>query len=416
MLSKYKYLFIGLIAAFILVVCYVLIMHMSDSGVSISNSQNYPYSSCYSHYNGKVYYNKPFRGYFEVPGADTATFTPLSAVSDPGTEGKDKNHVYFKTVPIPGLVPAETVYIGWNYCKNARQVLYGTVSLNEADVSSFMHFTGYYASDKNHVYYKQYLINAADPASLGKISDDKDTGNYAYYTSYLKDKSRVYYKGAVIINALPAHFICLKMNDGPTGMEYAFDGRHYFYQDHEVLVDNDEAKSEGLKLLSTDIGFTRFALFYKEQDLYAYDYSSKKLIYLGARDNGTPLVKVDTGVFKDNKHLYFAFYESHYGKKETGIAAVQGVNPADFKSVTQFTVNGDEKGTIYQSANQKYFHRLSPGDNHAEGLSLFEADGTVEDLPLDKAIATKIDDGDASEGSWKSITSIFKRDTDYNDN
>jgi hypothetical protein len=101
----------------------------------------------------------------------------------------------------------------------------------------------------------------------------------------------------------------------------------------------------------------------------------------------------------------------------TGICVVEGANPANFREVGKLEGRGNPEGIIYQSGKRKYFHStyISNKDNHP-GLSLFEADGTIEDLPVDRALSKFTEDKDlSSEISLKAFVKLFKVDTDYND-
>lgn len=408
------YIFLGVFLAVISLMAYVLIKSSAGQGISISSDQNisYPYSSPFSHYQGKVYYNKPFRGYFEVKGADINTFTPLG---DNTLLAKDKKNVYYKTEVIGGLDPAAVIHIGADYCKDARWVFYGNTRLDNADWASFHHVNGFYGADKNHIYYKQFLIKTGDPVTLHGVGTATDTDS-RHYSEYLKDNMHVYYNGGVIYGAKPGNFVCLDMSNGPTSLYFAFDSAHYFYENRQVLVDHHANSSNHLKLISTDLGFSWNALFYNDNKLYVYDLEKKELILMGTRDNASPLVQVDMGVFKDSKHVYFSYYRKGRQTNTVGLALVKNADPGDWKSLGSFEGPHSPAGTVYQSHNQKYFHATDAGDFRTYGLHLFQADGTVEDLPTDQGFSTQVENGSVASGSWKDIKSIFRRDTDYNDN
>jgi hypothetical protein len=408
------YIFLGVFLVFIALMGYVLIKNSVGQGISISSDQNisYPYGSAFSHYQGKVYYNKPFRGYFEVKGADINTFAPLG---DNTLLAKDKNHVYYKTEVIPGIDPVTVVHLGTDYCKDTRQIFYGKTPLTKAEVASFRFVNGFYAADKNHIYYKQFILKAGDPSTLHGVGTTTDT-DYRHHSDYLKDKAHVYYKGSVIDQANAANFTCLDMENGPTSIYFAFDSTHYFYESRPVLVDHDVIRSRHLKLLSTDLGFSWNALFYNDNEVYAYDLEKKELVQMGLRDNPSPMIQVDKGVFKDDKHVYFSYYHTGSETNTVGLALVKNADPNDFKTLGSFEGPHSPAGTIYQSHGQKYFHANEAGNFSARGLFLFQADGTVEDLPNAPGFSAQVANGKVPNGSWKDIKSIFKRDTDYNDN
>jgi hypothetical protein len=273
----------------------ILFVDKANSGININGEQQYfPYNNCYSNSGGKIYYNKPYNGYYLVKGADAKTFRPLNTVGDNGTTAKDTNHVYFKTKIIPGLKPSETIYVGYNFCKNQHQVFYGDISLKEADAPSFVHIIGYYSADKKHLYYKENIVKEANVNSIRQIKFDSSKDNPP--DEYLCDNNHVYYKGGLIKGAKPAQFTYLHIEDDQWGYQYAYDGRFYFYQQNQILVDNNESKTR-LKLLTLDKGFCWHGIFYQGTAIYCYDTDNKKLILLGKRDNHATFSAINRGVF-----------------------------------------------------------------------------------------------------------------------
>lgn len=216
---KYKYLLILPIGFFVVYMSF-MISHLSDGGVSLpfGKEKSYPFSA-YVQCEGAVYYNKPFRGYFLVK-ADVNTFQPFSNSNEEVLGGRDKDHVFFKTDIVPGLIPDQAVYLGGNYCKGQQQVFYGKTLLEAADAASFKWLQRYYAADKHHVYYRGKIMNEADVSTVHPVTDEDQRSDDAY----LSDKNYVYYNGNKIKGAIPDSFKTLYVKDDQWQMKYAFDG------------------------------------------------------------------------------------------------------------------------------------------------------------------------------------------------
>lgn len=408
---RYILIFCGFILSFFL---FILFWHLMHKGISLPGDQkNFMYSSCYSVSEGKVYYNKPYRGYFLVKGADATTFKPLNILSDNGLMGKDANHVYFKTEQISSLKPAETTYLGNNYCKDNSQVFYGDRLLKKADPATMKLISGYYGADKAHLYFKGKIIKEADLSTLRQIKYDQGRDQMTW--DYLCDKNYVYFKGTVIKGANPESFTRLYVEDDQWNTQYSFDGKNYFYEDQIILVDKVESKTK-LNLLSLDKTFAWFGLFYQDKSIYFYDTDRRELVLMGTRAHNSPFTKINRGIFADGKHIYFTFNYStwvdHDRGHTTGIDIAAGASPADFKAVGNFDGQQGQEGIIYQSGSQRYFHQLytSTSDRNT-GLRLLGLDGTVEDLP--KTMETRKffkNPEQMNNISFKDFIKIFKED------
>lgn len=371
----------------------------AHEGISLTGGQkDYSYSN-YTKSEGRIYYNEPGAGYFQVKGADVKTFRPLNTVGDRGTMAMDTNHLFFKTNVVPAIKTAGFNYLGNNFCKDTNHVFYGRIMLRDASPASFAFIKDYYAADGAHLYYKQNLVSGADIPSIKITLPDE----------YLSDQTHVYYKGLVLKNAIPAGFKPLVVEDDQWHTQYAFDGKHYFYQQYEV--------GSGLQLLSLDKGFGWHGLFYKGNAIYCYDTDRHELVLLGRRDNSAPFTMIDRGIFTDGKHIYFTFgkWNSSGGRvpqyigHTTGICIVEGASPANFKVAGQTT-----GGTIYQSGSRRYFHPShETNGNYHPGLLLFNADGSTENLPTGNALSKFIKNmGKPSIFSKKFYQNLFKPDSD----
>jgi hypothetical protein len=392
-------------------------------GENILDAQEFPYSR-YSISNGKIYYLKAGLGYFQVDSADARTFRALNTVNDRGTMGKDARHVFFKTAPVPGLKPRDLlVYLGTNFYKTKIGVFYGSYHLKTADTASFHYIGDYYAADNLHLYYRQNVVPGADVRSLQAISFDSAKGNPP--DEYIKDKNHVYFKGLRINGARQAVFTFLPAEDDVWDAKYAFDGQHYFNEEHEILVDHEEHKTH-LRLLTLDKGFGWHGLFYQGTAIYCYDTDHHELVLMGHRDNSAPFTPINRGIFTDGKHVYFTFsiWNRSGGRMPrfvghtTGLSVVEGADPRSFKATGNF-VNADHvEGLLYKSGTHTYFHPNSkPLGNYSAGLMQLNVDGKTEQLPTENSFSKFIGDKDdgTSVFSLQFYKNLLKPDSVYDD-
>lgn len=427
---KRKWLVNAVIVSGLSFAVYLGVKTHSDSGRNFPNNNDIPYgSSLYTQYAGKVYYNKAFKGYFLVKQADAVTFKPLGLTGSIMLNGADQNHVYFKTEVIPDLKPAEVIYLQSNYCTDGRKVFYGANLITGADPASFVRVNGYYATDKNHAYYKGEILKDADVKTFTNI---KIEGRERKRDFFMRDKTHVYYKDILIKGANPENFVSLdtEQDDG-WGGKFSFDGQHYFYQENIILLSNSKEKTKGLKLLMLDQEYAFIPLFYKASQIYYFDVKNEELVLLGERDSKAPLISLERGLFKDDKHVYFTIIKEKMSVKRrlagrhAGLIVAQHINPADFKAVGQVKAQGNyaNEGTIYQSGSKRYFHHRFPQErkdgNPATPKIVFalielRPDYTEKELSLENAFTEyiKIDKWSVS---WKGLLTIFKKDVDHNE-
>ncbi|QJD98080.1 hypothetical protein HH214_20465 [Mucilaginibacter robiniae] len=416
------YALIVIFIAVIVVIIWKIYLDNEQQGLSnIGEAQDLPYSR-YSRGNGKIYYLKVGSGYYDVDSADAGTFKAFNTVNDRGTMGKDARHVFFKTAIVPGLKPEEVIYMGNNFCKTKHGIFYGNTHLKTADSASFHYIRNYYAADGKHLYYKQNVVIGADANSLQAIIYDTEHGNPP--DEYIRDRNHVYFRGICIKGAQPSAFTFLKVEDDAWDTQYAFDGVHYFNEEHEVLVDQDEAKTQ-LKLLSLDKGFGWYGIFYQGTEIYCYDTDRHELVFMGSRDNSTPFSKIDRGIFTDNRHLYFTFGKwnrsggrmPQYIGHTTGLCVVKEANPHTFKAAGSFVTQNKIEGTLYRSGKLTYFHpSFHAQGNYSPGLMLMKADGTTEQLPTNDGLSKFIrDDSGTSIFSLQFYKNLLKADSVYDD-
>lgn len=385
--SANKYLVTFLVCGVMML--FVFLLNAAQTGISLPDKEDNSYpNSRYAKSNGKIYYRKPSAGYFPMADADPKTFRPFSFNGELIRAGTDQNNVYFNADKIAGLNPSSVTYLGRNYYKDAARVFYGKKEISKATAKDFKYFKGFYAFDGHFIYYKGHVIKDADVHSAGRVLVEQEDQDF----DYLRDKNYVYYKGQVISGALPARFTLLSTENDQVNAQYAFDGQHYFYQHKMVLIAGDQEKSKGLKLLAADKDYAWNGIFYQGKTVFCYDMDKNIAIPIYIRDSAAPFVKLNQGVFKDDKHVYFAYCKVDWGApnrrrfvgRTTGLAIAAGADPNDFREAGKVETGlSDDSGVIYQSGERKYFHRsFGNQDNYKAGLSLIDSNGQLQQLSV----------------------------------
>ena len=178
-----------------------------------------------------AYAKDKIRAYYEGRGfavADVASFVPLSPQF-----GKDKRVGYYQQAPVLGSDGASFAMVSRNFAKDKQTVYYcwntldmpiggatsGIRAIQNALPDSFTAVGMYYATDKNHAFYKDNLISEADPATFAQW------GEVNVY--YARDSTRIYFQQHRIKGADRQTFTLL-------ADDYAQDSRTVFYQDHPL--------------------------------------------------------------------------------------------------------------------------------------------------------------------------------------
>ena len=130
-------------------------------------------------------------GYKILEGADPSTFKALSV-----DYAADMHHVWFNYNLIEGADPATFVLpdgdilsLGFALAHDAHDYYMGKVPLHVANMGSFRLIDSnneFYAVDSKCVYYKNNIVEGADPASFAVLKGEDDYG---------QDKHHVYYEG-----------------------------------------------------------------------------------------------------------------------------------------------------------------------------------------------------------------------------
>ncbi|MBC7572265.1 MAG: DKNYY domain-containing protein [Spirosoma sp.] len=177
------------------------------------------------------YARDKFRAYYEGVGfavSDVASFVPLSPQF-----GKDNRVGYYQQAPIVGSDGASFVMMSRNFAKDKRAVYYfwntvdmpidgatsGVHTIQNALPDSFTAVGMYYATDKNHAFYKDNLIPEADPATFSQWDETE--------IDYARDSTRIYFQQHWIKGADRQTFSLLTD-------EYAQDSKTIYYHNHPL--------------------------------------------------------------------------------------------------------------------------------------------------------------------------------------
>jgi len=162
---------------------------------------------------------KLFYKYENIKHADNESFEIFKNDWDRIHYSKDKNHVYFKNNILTAAQPSTFGFIDQEheYYKDDKHVYKHGVIINKADPKSFEVISHTYQKDQNHV----FLIGKPtkiDACSFKLISDDSNEE----YALYAVDKNNVYFQGEIIAKADVKSFRLL--ND-----MYGIDKNNVFY-------------------------------------------------------------------------------------------------------------------------------------------------------------------------------------------
>ena len=152
-------------------------------------------SSKYEKRGGKVYYkfwSFGQGGWNEriVENADLKSFSKLK--SNDNLYGKDKSHVYYENIIIPGADPKTFKHIKDGYSVDKNRAYYFNDSITNSSPKDFQIIDGYYSKNYNNVFYTDKSLNVCsvndftfvykdEESFLGRWSTD---GCYYYFNNY----------------------------------------------------------------------------------------------------------------------------------------------------------------------------------------------------------------------------------------
>ena len=103
---------------------------------------------------------------------------------------KDTNNVYYREKVIEGADPASITYLGGDFSKDKYYVYKDELKLEHINVEGFQFLPYRYSKNYNSVFHEEVLIPGADPATFEVVS-----------VYYAKDKNNIYWKTNIIEGA-----------------------------------------------------------------------------------------------------------------------------------------------------------------------------------------------------------------------
>lgn len=167
--------------------------------------------------------------YLEVENADYSSFEVINHNTNLDL-AKDKNHVFVGISILADADPSTFKQIKKYYWKDKKHVYLLQFGVNDskikqADVRTFDVIENLWAKDKNHVYHKFEKLDGVAPNEFEVIDKDwgKDNSFFYWhelridsldYTSakilspyYIKDRNNVYYRNQLVEGANPSAFV-----------------------------------------------------------------------------------------------------------------------------------------------------------------------------------------------------------------
>lgn len=336
---------------------------------------DYPVSR-YSHdEDGGIWFLRAGEGQHLVEGADPETFEPVPGDSRKGFFysglARDREHFYVDGHRKPEVDPDSVGYLGRHYYRADERVYYRNTLLDGAEAARVRVRHGDYADDGARLYYQGHWIAGADVSSLSEVAVTERTSADFYY---LKDASRVYYRGKVVQGAEPADFTVIRVEGDTWGNHYGYDGRRYFFKDQPLpdqVADTGRTLPPGaLQLLQADKEFGWHVLFHEGDTFYFHQPFTNELKMLCRRDSSAPLETLAQGLYRDDRHLYYAWVEWDWNRQSrgggrglqgwsSGLAVVPDVDPDKFRFIekARYRRSGSAlRGGVYDAVGQRFFH------------------------------------------------------------
>lgn len=159
-----------------------------------------------------VYYNL-----FALSFVDPTSFEVMGDQGYSADYAKDKNRVYFRELVVEGADPTLVTMLDHGYWKDINRVYYEASVLPLVDPSSFETIGEYgqYAKDRNRVYYRDFIIEGADPETFQNVLRDDSL--------FWRDKSGIYLRGKAIEGVDRETFVVIQ------GGRYSGFGRDEFH-------------------------------------------------------------------------------------------------------------------------------------------------------------------------------------------
>lgn len=394
MLYKYRYIiytFLGLLFLAMFTLMFA-VLSGSESTYDFEKKAT-RLNGIFATYEGKVYAMVPSNGYYEIKGAQAASFKVLPDNFQDAHIGYDDRNVYAGNIILKGLKPATLKALGNNYYTDGaltyycsrnserntslwaltevvqlvgermgingkpQSYWYPAVLLPQSK-SGYQAKEGYgIAADKEQVFYKGLPLPGADPQHIRPVAVRRPGREDYESNTHFTDGNKVYYQDQLLpVAAHPDVYELHIEGDIPSRNTYLIDAKNgMVYADGHAF----EVKKAPYRLLSADLKHANQVLFAAEDGIYFYNAETEKLERAGKNpfaQNNFEAIAPD--VFRSGDALYYLSAGEAWGHKSglqsrsTHLMRLEGVSAAGMRPL------GDAKssyGNIWQSGN-RYFY------------------------------------------------------------
>ncbi|WP_262152303.1 DKNYY domain-containing protein [Chryseobacterium foetidum] len=436
MLYRFRFLIYGFLIFIFLMMFALLFVSLSSKSEPIDyDSNKKDLNRIFTQFEGKIYAMVPGNGYYEVKGANTATFKIISESFSDAHIGYDDQHVYAGNIILEDLDPSRLTVLGNNYYTDGKTTYYCARN-----------------SEKNESLSAVGFVIRLGGQSLG-LSDKPQ--NYWYPFKKLDESSTylskpgfaiaagekvAFFKGLEMKNSNPKTIRPVKIHyyDGDVrdSEGYFTDGRNVYFQDgqlplkynekiHEIGIESDipsrsaylinpqngmvyvngkpfdESKAP-YRLLGMNLKHAYQALFVSKDGLYFYDTEAEKVIRAG--DNpfeNNQFQEIAPDVFTSGNKVYFLKATEEWGRKRgllsrtTHLIELEDVLASGIKKISRAD---SYNGSVWQHGS-RYFYFDDAGSSQMMPSTVYE----IKDINTVKLLA-----GDGTLGS-EAIRDLSKR-------
>lgn len=312
----------------------------------------------------KVYYlgwNEAVGDYrLVIEGADAPSFKELAKAD----YGADRHSVYYMNLKLPNADPHTFTFLNDNYGRDKRAVYFQEKVIKGADPSSFeLVGDGPYGRDKTDYYFDSLALNV-DNVKNFRILNSVDRFSYwakdghSYYilatkyplydyngfevigNGYAKDKFKVYFRDSIVENADPKTF---KTSSFASGM----DKNSIYSGNRRLSIKHPSSYTK----INSMFGKDKFYVYHQGEILTGADPETFQILsWNWERDKINHYYQGK--VMSNIDHNSFVLLQNNYAKDRNQVyyydKVVAGADPSTF-SVDEFTFIGKDKFGCYEN-------------------------------------------------------------------
>lgn len=351
MLYKYRYIIYAVLALLFLALFTLMYAVLSGSESTYDFEKKATrLNGVFATYEGKVYAMVPSNGYYEIKGAQAATFKVLPDNFQDAHIGYDDRNVYAGNIILKGLKPATLKALGNNYytdgaltyycsrnserntslwaLKEVVQLVGERMGINGKPQSYWypavqlpQSRSGYQAKEgygiavnSQQVFYKGLLLPGADPQHIRPVAVRRPGREDYESTVHFSDGKQVYYQEQLLpVAAHPDVYELHIEGDIPSRNTYLIDAKNGMaYADGQAF----EVKKAPYRLLSADLKHANQVLFAAKDGIYFYNAETEKVERAGKNpfaENNFEVIAPD--VFRSGGQLYYLAAGEAWGHK-----------------------------------------------------------------------------------------------------